>query len=136
MAYDRRLCPALIFDCDGTLADTMPTHYRCWLECAASLWNSFSEERFYALAHPAWRCREAVDQRGGRRGRSRATLARAKEDAFLVRSPRYPDREGAVRVARAGRGVVPMAVASAIAGSWKNAVTQILPRMVWRAGCR
>jgi HAD superfamily hydrolase (TIGR01509 family) len=38
---------AYLFDCDGTVADSMPLHYIAWTEALAE-WNcAFSEERFY-----------------------------------------------------------------------------------------
>jgi beta-phosphoglucomutase family hydrolase len=40
---------ALVFDCDGTLADTMPAHFEAWTEIADKYGLTFSEERFYAL---------------------------------------------------------------------------------------
>jgi len=39
---------AYLFDCDGTIADSMPLHYLAWKE-ALSEWNcEFDEELFYA----------------------------------------------------------------------------------------
>jgi beta-phosphoglucomutase family hydrolase len=38
-----------IFDLDGTLADTMPTHYRAWTIIAARYGLSFPEASFYKL---------------------------------------------------------------------------------------
>ena len=40
----------LIFDCDGTIVDTMPVHYRAWCRALAPLGIAFPEERFYAFA--------------------------------------------------------------------------------------
>ena len=40
---------AIIFDCDGTLADTMPLHWKAWQEVAARHRILFSEDRFYEL---------------------------------------------------------------------------------------
>jgi beta-phosphoglucomutase family hydrolase len=40
---------AIIFDCDGTLADTMPLHFRAWQRTARRHGFSFPEHRFYAL---------------------------------------------------------------------------------------
>jgi beta-phosphoglucomutase-like phosphatase (HAD superfamily) len=40
----------LIFDCDGTLADTMPVHLRAWRAMLADRGMSFADERFYGLA--------------------------------------------------------------------------------------
>lgn len=41
---------ALIFDCDGTLADTMPVHYRAWVAMLADHGLVFPEAQFYGLA--------------------------------------------------------------------------------------
>jgi HAD superfamily hydrolase (TIGR01509 family) len=40
---------AFIFDLDGTLADTMPSHYVAWTKVAARHGLNFPEDRFYAL---------------------------------------------------------------------------------------
>ena len=39
----------LIFDMDGTLADTMPTHFIAWSKTFKKYGIDFSEDRFYAL---------------------------------------------------------------------------------------
>ncbi len=38
---------AAIFDCDGTLADTMPLHYQAWTASLAAHGVAFPEETFY-----------------------------------------------------------------------------------------
>lgn len=40
---------ALVFDCDGTLVDTMPTHYIAWRNTLGQLGIDFPEDRFYSL---------------------------------------------------------------------------------------
>ena len=40
---------AFIFDLDGTLADTMPSHYVAWTKVAARHGLTFPEARFYSL---------------------------------------------------------------------------------------
>ena len=40
----------LIFDCDGTVVDTMPVHYRAWCQALTPLNIQFPEERFYSFA--------------------------------------------------------------------------------------
>lgn len=40
---------AIIFDCDGTLADTMPAHYEAWVATLRPYGIDFDEDRFYAL---------------------------------------------------------------------------------------
>src|SRR5512137_662848 len=39
----------IIFDCDGTLADTMPLHWRAWQVIAARHQFNLPIDRFYAL---------------------------------------------------------------------------------------
>src|SRR5262245_62364144 len=39
----------LIFDCDGTLADTMPAHYKAWTAMLGRFGIPFPEPRFYAM---------------------------------------------------------------------------------------
>ena len=39
----------LVFDCDGTLADTMPLHWRAWQVIANKYKLHFPEDRFYSL---------------------------------------------------------------------------------------
>jgi len=54
MLYEEFLTKALafdgvIFDCDGTLIDTMPLYYKGWQLCCADLGLKLSEEEFYSL---------------------------------------------------------------------------------------
>ena len=39
----------LIFDCDGTLVDTMPIHFKAWSITTEKYVLIFPEDRFYAL---------------------------------------------------------------------------------------
>ena len=39
----------LIFDCDGTLADTMPLHWRAWQAISEKYKLHFPQDRFYAF---------------------------------------------------------------------------------------
>lgn len=41
---------ALIFDCDGTLVDTMPLHWSAWCAICKETGLKFNKESFYALA--------------------------------------------------------------------------------------
>ena len=40
----------LIFDCDGTLADTMPLHYKAYREALGDNADCFSEDMFFNQA--------------------------------------------------------------------------------------
>ena len=41
---------AIIFDCDGTLADTMPTHFEAWVAALRSFGADMTVEEFYGWA--------------------------------------------------------------------------------------
>src|SRR5437764_1467039 len=102
----------LIFDCDGTLADTMPAHYRAWLDVLAPFEIPFPEDRFYALGGTP--TREIVRILTSEAGRTVdiAAVVRAKEEAFLVQIAGVLAIPKVVEIARRARGVVPIAVAS------------------------
>jgi beta-phosphoglucomutase-like phosphatase (HAD superfamily) len=114
---------ALIFDCDGTLADTMPAHYQAWLEVLAPYEIPFPEARFYAMGGVP--TREIVRTLAGELGKTVdiPAFVRAKEEAFLVRIAAVLPIAAIVEIARTGRGVVPMAVAS---GGQRRVVEQTL----------
>jgi HAD superfamily hydrolase (TIGR01509 family) len=103
---------ALIFDCDGTLADTMPAHYRAWVDVLGRHGIPFPEARFYALAGTP--TREIVRLLAADAGKTVdiPSVVRAKEEAFLVQIAEVVPIAPVVEIARAARGVHPMAVAS------------------------
>jgi beta-phosphoglucomutase family hydrolase len=117
---------ALIFDCDGTLADTMPAHHQAWQDTLGALGASFPLERFYALAGVPTRkiARLLADEYGLTIDPDE--LARRKEDAFLHSMPAVRPIEKVVAIARAGLGQVPMAVAS---GSHRRVVEMTLAQL-------
>lgn len=43
-----RVFGGYIFDCDGTIADNMPLHYRAWSMAMADFGGEYPEELFYA----------------------------------------------------------------------------------------
>ncbi|HXT26158.1 MAG TPA: hypothetical protein VN749_15180 [Candidatus Eisenbacteria bacterium] len=46
---------AYLFDCDGTIADSMPLHYIAWKKALAE-WNCDFEERLFMLGEGGqWR---------------------------------------------------------------------------------
>jgi len=49
LAIPARRFGAYLFDCDGTLADTMPLHYRAWQRVLADHGTSITEDFFYGL---------------------------------------------------------------------------------------
>jgi len=117
---------ALLFDCDGTLADTMPAHYRAWLQVTAMHGLVFDEDRFYAL--------------GGRPTRDiLATLAveaaveidldaaaSLKERAFIDQLPHVAAIDPVIAAVRRAAGNLPLAV---VTGGYQAVCRQILQRL-------
>ncbi len=105
---------AIIFDCDGTLVDSMPAHFDAWCEALASYGAGgiFKEDVFFAM--------------GGRPTRDIVVdlnaeynlkldpdaIALAKREAFLKKLDKVMLIKEVADFARSQRGKVPMAVAS------------------------
>ncbi len=103
---------AFIFDCDGTLADTMPTHYRAWQAALGERVANFPEAMFYELGGvPTSRIVEILNERHGFDLNVEATVA-AKEKHFLEYSSEVAAIEPVVTIAREWHGRKPLAVAS------------------------
>ncbi len=113
----------LIFDCDGTLADTMPLHYIAWRSTLEQYGIRFSEERFYSLAgQPTVRIvRTLLDENSIKDDASR--IANEKELAFLKTLNQTEPIRPIVEIARMYRGTRQMGVGS---GSSRKVVLQIL----------
>ncbi len=102
----------LIFDCDGTLADTMPLHWRAWNAVTARHQLHFPEDRFYSLGGVP--SRDILKMLREEQGRDIDPLAVAREKELEYRrimSECEPIHE-VVEIARAHHGRIPMAVAS------------------------
>jgi beta-phosphoglucomutase-like phosphatase (HAD superfamily) len=103
---------ALIFDCDGTLADTMPAHYQAWVEILKPHGVPFPEPRFYSMGGmPTGKIVELLFAEVGKVPDVDA-LTRQKEAAFVAQVGEIRPIEKVVEVARRARGNTPMAVAS------------------------
>ena len=103
---------AFIFDCDGTLADTMPTHYRAWQAALGTRVANFPEAMFYELGGvPTCRIVEILNERHGFDMPVEETVA-TKERLFLEYSSEIAAIEPVVTIAREWHGRKPMAVAS------------------------
>jgi beta-phosphoglucomutase family hydrolase len=114
---------ALIFDCDGTLADTMPAHYQAWLTTLAPLGLAFPEQRFYALAGvPTPRIAALLVQEWGS-ALDPLALAAEKEAAYRRAVSQVLPVAPVLAIAQAARGKQPMAVAS---GSHRDLVQATL----------
>ena len=103
---------AIIFDCDGTLVDSMPVHFVAWHETMERYGISFSEDRFYSLGGvPSDRIVEMLASEQGIT-LDVVAVAHEKEQAFLDRIEWLVPIEAVVEIVRQNRGIKPIAVAS------------------------
>jgi beta-phosphoglucomutase family hydrolase len=102
----------LVFDCDGTLADTMPLHWRAWQVIAAKYKLHFPEDRFYALGGVPSRdiLKMLAEEQGVTLDHVKA--GHEKENAYLPFMAQVEPIHAVVEIARANYGKIPMAVAS------------------------
>ena len=103
---------ALIFDFDGTLADTMPTHYLAWRNTLGRYDLPFSEQRFYELG--GWSTRRLAELLLAEAGHSLspAQLVDEKEAEFERLAGTVQPIIPVVEIAKSARGRIPMAVAT------------------------
>jgi beta-phosphoglucomutase family hydrolase len=114
---------ALIFDCDGTLADSMPLHWRAWKQVTERYGIHFPEDRFYSLGGvPAPDIVKMLNKEQGRQ-LDCAAVAREKEAAFEQLIPQIPAVGRIADIARENHGKLRMAVAS---GGSRRVITQTL----------
>ena len=119
----------LIFDCDGTLADTMPAHFVAWTAMLTRHGIPFTEKRFYELGGVptakiirivAAECGVAVDDADV------PAMVAEKEAAFLANLHAVRPLDRVVAAAAAFRGVLPLAVAS---GGYRDTITRTLDQL-------
>ena len=117
---------ALIFDCDGTLADTMPLHWRAWQAIASRHQFHFPEARFYALGGVP--SREIVKMLSAEQGLvlDHLAIAREKEAEYQPLIAQVEPINAVVGVVRENHGKLPMAVAS---GGTQRTIEQVLERL-------
>jgi beta-phosphoglucomutase family hydrolase len=102
----------LIFDCDGTLADTMPLHWRAWQVITRRHQLQFAEERFYRLGGVP--SRDILKMLGQEQGLAldHLALAREKETEYLPLIAQVEPINTVVGIVRENHGKIPLAVAS------------------------
>lgn len=116
----------LIFDCDGTLADTMPLHWRAWQMVTLRHELHFPEDRFYSLGGVPSRdiLRMLAEEQG--RSLDHIAVAHEKEEAYLPMLPQVEPIHAVVEIVKANFGKVPMAVAS---GGTQKIINDVLEHL-------
>jgi beta-phosphoglucomutase family hydrolase len=113
----------LIFDCDGTVADTMPLHYKAWVAALGEHGVEFPEALFYEMAGiPTPRIIEILNERHSHQIPVDYT-ARHKDALFEEMIPQVQAIAPVVEVVRQYSGKLPMAVAT---GGARGVVTKTL----------
>lgn len=103
---------ALIFDMDGTLADTMPAHWAAWQATARKYGLELSEDRFYQLGGvPTHNILEMLAKEAGV---AMDVPAVTREKELLAESllENVQPIAAVVAIAQANAGKLPMAVAT------------------------
>lgn len=116
----------LVFDCDGTLANTMPLHWRAWSLITQRHNLHFPEDRFYALGGVP--SRDILKMLAQEQGRSldHIAVAHEKEEAYLPLMAEVEPIHAVVEIAKANHGKIPMAVAS---GGTQKIICQVLEHL-------
>ncbi|MBW6440198.1 HAD family phosphatase [Actinoplanes hulinensis] len=114
---------AYLFDCDGTITDSMPAHYRAWCKALGEWGAEFPEELFYA-----WGGRLVVDiivDLNERQGLSMpvAEVAARREELFQELLGEVEAVPGVLEHIEASYGRIPFGVVS---GSTRESVTASL----------
>jgi len=102
----------LIFDCDGTLADTMPLHWRAWQTVTSRYGINFPEDRFYALGGVPSREILQMLREEQKLVLDPLLVAKEKEEEYLKLMAQVGPIHEVVLIARDHAGKLPMAVAS------------------------
>jgi len=116
----------IVFDCDGTLADTMPLHWRAWQMVSERYKFHFTEKRFYELGGvPA---RDILKMLAEEQGVSldHIAVSHEKENSYLLTLPEVEPIHAVVEIARANHGKIPMAVAS---GGTQDIIVMVLEHL-------
>ena len=75
---------AYLFDCDGTIADSMPLHYLGWKHVLADWSCEFAEEHFYSLGGmPVTEIIAMLNERDGSEHAGGVRSRRRKEEFFF-----------------------------------------------------
>jgi beta-phosphoglucomutase family hydrolase len=113
----------MIFDCDGTLADTMPLHWQAWQVIAQRHLFHFPEDRFYSLGGVPSRDILQMLRLEQQLALNPIAVALEKEEVYLPLLSQVRPIQAVVQIARDHFNKVPLAVAS---GGTKHIIEKVL----------
>src|ERR1700733_9306465 len=126
MKLTKQNLKGIIFDCDGTLADTMPLHWRAWQAVSKRHNFHFPEDRFYSLGGVPSRDILKMLGEEQRIALDHLSVAREKEAEYLPLIAQVEPINTVVGVAREYFGKIPLAVAS---GGTRPIIEQVLQHL-------
>ncbi len=103
---------AYLFDCDGTIADSMPLHYKAWQKALAEYGGTYDENLFYAWGGKP--VRKIISDLNEMQGLSMPvdTLAARKESFYHEQLPELKAIPEVLEHIEAQYGKIPFAVVS------------------------
>jgi HAD superfamily hydrolase (TIGR01509 family) len=114
---------AYLFDCDGTIADSMPLHYIAWKQALGEWGCSFDENLFYEWGGmPAAEIISTLNRMNGL-CMPVHTVAEHKENLYFEQLPQLLPVPEVLQIIEAEHGRIPFAVVS---GGRRNSVTSSL----------
>jgi HAD superfamily hydrolase (TIGR01509 family) len=117
---------AYLFDLDGTVADSMPLHYRAWTKAITDAGGQFPEDLFYAWGGvPIERIVELLNEKYGL-SMPVSETAHHKEQLYVDLLPELQPMASVVRVMDGMQGKVPFAIVS---GSPRSSIESTLARL-------
>lgn len=114
---------AFLFDCDGTIVDSMPLHFKAWTQVLAAEGCPFPEDQFYLLGGvPPIKIVEMLNAQHGLK-MDAPSVADRKEQQYYASLHELEAVQEVVEIIHAMHGCIPFAVVS---GSTRNSVQQSL----------
>lgn len=114
---------AYLFDCDGTIADSMPLHYKAWIQALSRWGGEFPLPLFYEWAgRPTKKIVALLNEKYGR-SMPADTIDREREEAYLASLHLVEPIHDILTHIESARGRIPMAVVS---GSPRDSVIKTL----------
>jgi len=114
---------AYLFDCDGTIVDSMPLHYIAWSKALAEQQCKFSEDLFYAWGGVS--VTEVIERLNEQQGLNMSVeeVSNRKEHFYLENLAQLKAIPEVLEVIEKNYGRIPFAVVS---GSTRESVTASL----------
>jgi beta-phosphoglucomutase family hydrolase len=114
---------AYLFDCDGTIVDSMPLHYLAWSEILTEWGCVFDEDLFYSMGGmPVVEIVATLNRQHGLNMPVEA-VARRKEELYYTHLPQLQAVPEVLEHVEASYGQIPFAVVS---GSTRDSVVKSL----------